>query len=67
MQKKIEAAANMLLFSDYSSLEISNYLNFSSQSYFIKQFKKQMGVTPKEYRRRFYTVGWMNSKHENQG
>lgn len=62
IQKKIEAAANMLQFSDYSSLEISNYLQFSSQSYFIKLFKKIIGITPNEYRRRYHTVGWMNDK-----
>lgn len=62
MDKKIEAAANMLQFSDYSSLEISNYLQFSSQSYFIKQFKKHIGITPKEYRGKYYSTGWMNSK-----
>lgn len=62
MEKKIEAAANMLQFSDYSTLEICNYLQFSSQSYFIKQFRKQIGLTPKEYRKKFYTVGWMNKK-----
>lgn len=59
MQKKVEAAADMIHFSDYSALEISNYLNFSSQSYFIKQFRKYIGITPKEYRERYYTVGWM--------
>ena len=58
-RKKIEAAANMLQFSDYSCLEISNYLSFSSQSYFIKKFKEQIGMTPKEYRAKFYTVGWL--------
>lgn len=58
-RRKIEAAANMLQFSDYSSLEISNYLCFSSQSYFIKKFKEQIGMTPKEYRAKYYTVGWL--------
>lgn len=67
MRKKIESAANMLQFSNYSSLEISNYLNFSSQSYFIKQFKKHIGITPKEYRKRYYSVGWMNQKQLKQG
>ncbi len=62
MRKKIESAANMLQFSTCSSLEISNYLHFSSQSYFIKQFKKIIGMTPKEYRDKYYTVNWMNSK-----
>lgn len=61
-QKKIEAAANMIQFSNYSSLEISNYLQFSSQSYFIKQFKKYIGITPNEYRKQYYSIGWMNGK-----
>lgn len=65
-QKKIESAANLLQFSNYSSLEISNYLNFSSQSYFIKQFKKYIGITPKEYHRRYHSTGWLN-KIENSG
>ena len=60
--KKIEVAANMLQFSDYSAVEISNLFNFSSHSYFIKVFKKHMGMTPKEYRRNYYTVGWMNDR-----
>lgn len=51
--KKIEAAANLLRFSEYSDLEISNLLCFSSQSYFIKIFKKHMNKTPKEYRKIF--------------
>lgn len=66
MQKKIEAAANLLQFSDYSALEISNYLQFSSQSYFIKQFKKHIGITPKEYRKRYYSIGWLNTPIEKK-
>jgi len=61
-RKKIEAAANMLQFSDLSALDISSYLGFSSQSYFIKLFRRQIGLTPKEYRSRFYTVGFMKLK-----
>ena len=53
-RKKIETAENLIQFSDYSSLEISNYLNFSSQSYFIKQFKKYTGVTPKKYYHKYH-------------
>ena len=49
-QKKIESAANLLRFSEYSTLEISNLLAFSSQSYFIKIFKKYMGTTPGGYK-----------------
>ncbi len=67
MQKKIETAANMLQFSNYTALEISNFLSFSSQSYFIKQFKKQLGISPGEYRKRFYSVSWMHGNLQKKG
>lgn len=60
--KKIEAASNMLRFSDCSAIEISNYLCFSSHSYFIKIFRNHMGMTPKEYREKYYSTGWLNKK-----
>lgn len=50
-QKKIETATNMILYSEYSDVEISNILAFPSQSYFVKVFKKYEGVTPGKYRR----------------
>lgn len=66
-RKKIEAAANMLQFSDYTAAEISSFFCFSSQSYFIKQFKRYIGITPKEYREKFYSVGWMTEKPYGNG
>lgn len=50
MSKKMEAARNMLRYTDYSSAEISSVLNFSSQSHFIRAFKRYVGKTPKRYR-----------------
>lgn len=50
MSKKMEAARNMLRYTDYSSAEISSILNFSSQSHFIRAFKRHTGETPKRYR-----------------
>lgn len=52
---RIETAANMLEHSDYSAVAISNYFMFSSHSYFIKMFKKYMGVTPLEYKKSNYS------------
>lgn len=52
MSKKMEAASNMLKYSDYSYAEISSILNFSSQSHFTQAFKRHIGVTPKAYRER---------------
>lgn len=53
-QKRIEAAENMLKFSEYSCLEISEYLCFSSESHFIQVFRKHTGYTPKNYREKFF-------------
>lgn len=56
MSKKMEAARNMLRYTDYSYAEISAILNFSSQSHFIRTFKAHNGVTPKQYREKNYRL-----------
>lgn len=57
-EKKIETAQNLLMYSNYSFIEISNYLAFSSQSHFIQIFEKQIGMTPKKYRDSHYRASW---------
>ena len=52
-RKKVEEAVGLLSYSEYSDLEISSLLCFSSQSYFIKIFKKYIGMTPKEYKQKY--------------
>lgn len=61
--QKIAVAQNMLLFSDYSLLEISETLAFSSQSYFTKIFKKITGESPLQYRTTHYTEAIHKKKH----
>lgn len=48
---KLEEAKTLLTYSDKSLSEISNYLCFSSQSYFQNVFKKQYGITPMQHRK----------------
>lgn len=43
MEQRLETAKNMLKFSEYSCPEIAAILAFSSQSHFIKVFKKRRG------------------------
>jgi AraC-like DNA-binding protein len=49
-QQKITEAKQLLHFTTMSLSEISEYLSFSSQSYFQTIFKKISGDTPMEYR-----------------
>ena len=51
MRCKLEEAKSLLAYSEKSLTEISNFLCFSSQSYFQNVFKKQYGVTPLQYRK----------------
>lgn len=57
-QKKIDKAQNLLKYSDFTPVEIANYLSFSSQSHFIQTFEKMVGMTPKKYRDRYYRTSW---------
>ncbi|MBQ7158293.1 MAG: helix-turn-helix transcriptional regulator [Treponema sp.] len=49
-QKRIDTAKNLLIFTDYTISDIANYLQFSTESYFISVFGKLCGLTPKKYR-----------------
>ena len=51
---KISTAENLLKSSDFSCLDISLALGFSSQSAFISVFRKTNGMTPKKYRELHY-------------
>lgn len=48
--ERIEAAKHMLVNSDETLASISQYLYFSTQSYFIRIFRKYTGMTPGQYR-----------------
>ncbi|MBF6626331.1 AraC family transcriptional regulator [Aerococcaceae bacterium zg-BR9] len=50
-QTKIDVAKELLTYSRHSISYISNYLCFSSQSYFQNQFKKITGLTPLQYKK----------------
>ena len=55
--KRMEAACNMLKYSEYSFAEIAQILAYRSQSHFGKVFKRHCGMTPGDYRRRYAQSG----------
>lgn len=56
-KKRIETAGRMLIYSDYEAADIANFLAFSSHSHFIEMFKRETGLTPREYRNKHYRTG----------
>lgn len=56
LSKRMEAAQNMLRFSDYTYAEIAATLAFSSQSHFIRVFQSQTGYTPKTFRNKYFRM-----------
>ncbi|MBQ0051824.1 MAG: AraC family transcriptional regulator [Treponema sp.] len=52
-QRQMEAACQMLTYSDFTYAEIADNLAYCSQSYFSKIFKKYYGMTPMQYRMKY--------------
>lgn len=50
---RVEKAENLLRYSDVSIAEIAAYVNFPSQSYFGRVFRKYTGDTPGNYRNKW--------------
>lgn len=50
--KRMEAAENLLKYSDFSLADISDILHFASYSHFARTFRKYYHSSPKEYRNR---------------
>lgn len=49
--KVIIETKRLLIHTEMTVTEISDYMNFSDQSYFTKFFKKSCGITPLQYRK----------------
>lgn len=54
-QLRIKEAQRLLEQSDMDCTDIAYETGFGDQSYFIKQFRKQMGITPARYRKLYYS------------
>lgn len=65
-RERCRHAANLLRYSDYSIALISEYMCFSSQSYFGSCFKRLYGTTPKGYRMQHQQFGTSLSKQAHK-
>ncbi len=66
LQEKIKLVKNMLSYSEYSYVEIANYLGFSSQSHLGEQFRKATGTTMSHYRERHKKEDFLQETMENE-
>ena len=53
-KKKINAAKYLLSHNEYTCTDIAEYLGFSGESHFSSLFTRYEGISPKEYRRKYY-------------
>ncbi len=50
LNKIIQEAKNLLIYTSLSVTQISDELKFDAPSYFIRLFRKHVGITPKQFR-----------------
>ena len=67
LRQKLLLVRNMLIYSEYSYLEITNYLGFPSQSYLGKRFKEETGMTLREFRTRYQARGFRTEQLQQTG
>ncbi len=56
IERRIETAKALIAKTDYSFTQIACSLAFCSQSHFIQVFRKHTGLTPKQYRMKYYNA-----------
>lgn len=57
-RKRVDTAKTLLQYTDFTCLEIAEYLCFSSDSHFSRVFRENTGQTPTEFRRQHDRKHW---------
>jgi len=65
-QIKVEFACKLLMDPDFGILDVCLESGFNNLSHFNRQFRKNTGVTPTEYRRQYKGLAW-NGKENGVG
>ena len=66
LRVRLNAAAQALTSGQQSIAEIAQHNGFYDQSYFTKQFRKHMGLTPMAYRKRYRRQNGMEGRMSNR-
>lgn len=53
LRRRIGEAQTLLISTDYSIIQISEMVGYDTQSYFNLQFTKNVGISPKKYRKNY--------------
>ncbi len=57
-RRRIDTAKTLLQYTEFTCLEIAEYLAFSSDSHFSRVFREYTGMTPTAYRKANFRVHW---------
>lgn len=60
-KQRVAEAESLLRYSEYTPVEISQYLGFCSQSHFNSIFKKYTNMTPMQFRKKYFRRNWADS------
>lgn len=55
-ERRLYVASQLLLNSKKSMVEIAESVNFNTENYFYSQFKKHYGLTPLQYRKKYFNT-----------
>ncbi len=61
-RERIDMARQLLQYTDYTCLEIAEYLCFSSDSHFSRVFREYTGISPTAYRKKNYQRHWQDGE-----
>ena len=62
-RQRVETAKALLQYTEFSCVEIAEYLCFSSDSHFSRVFREYVGQSPREYRARHFQGHWANTSN----
>lgn len=63
IHRRIERACQMLLYEDWSIKKIADAVGFTDENYFFRVFRKEKGLTPTQYRKKYYNPSYHRDSH----